>query len=380
MPASIQEIPNKKNPSKPKYRVQYELGKDENGKRIRETKQVSTMKEAKQLKEEFERQEKLNELPSLQTISLQRLLDKWKTNYMDVNLAGTTRYGYTNIINNHLVPFLGSKQVKQIQISDVEGYYSHLREVKGLSANSIHRHHALLRMVLDYAMRLQYITSNVANLAYLPKIERKEAKFYTKEQLKELLLLSKDTSLEPAIILAGMLGLRRGEIAGLKWENIDFEARVLHIVSVRTSAGSNKITKEPKTESSKRALYLIDYVYEVLLRLKEKQRIQEEKLGRLYYHSDYVLVKDDGIPPRANGISDQFLTFLKKHDLPHIRFHDLRHTFASVLHNNGVSLKDISTALGHTDIGITSKIYTHIMDKTHKSAVSAMNSIMTKQL
>lgn len=376
MPASIQKIVDKKNPSRAKYRVQFELGKDESGKRKRESKQVSTLKEAEQMKKEFERQEKLNELPSLQTISLQRLLDKWKTNYMQ-DLADTTQYGYANIINNHLVPFLGSKQVKQIQISDVENYYSHLRDIKKLEANTIHRHHALLKMVLDYGIRLQYITNNTADLAHLPKIKHKEAKFYSAEQLKKVLVLVKDTNLELAIVLAGMLGLRRGEIAGLRWSDVDFINRELHILNVRTSAGSLKLDKEPKTESSKRKLYLIDYVYEVLLKHKEKQLIQKEKLGSFYNDNDYVLVKDDGAPPRVNGVSDQFLLFLKTHSLPHIRLHDLRHTFASILHDNGISLKDISTALGHTDIGITSKIYTHIMDKTHKKAVSAMNDIMT---
>ncbi|MFC5985716.1 site-specific integrase [Marinicrinis lubricantis] len=166
--------------------------------------------------------------------------------------------------------------------------------------------------------------------------------------------------------LAACLGLRREEITGLRWEYVDLEKRRLHIVKVRTAAGKdNNVVKEPKTEKSKRTIHIVDEVYDVLVAHKAWQEKQKELLGDLYNDSDYVFVRDDGKPYRVNSVSEHFLDFLRKHDFPRIRLHDLRHTFASVMYEAGVDLKAISEIMGHSDIGTTSRIYTHMFDNTH---------------
>lgn len=189
----------------------------------------------------------------------------------------------------------------------------------------------------------------------------------------------KNTKLDLPVHLAGLLGLRREEITGLKWKYVDFKERVIHIHEVRTSAGKNVIVKAPKNEKSRRTLYIIDELYTLLLQQRCRQTEYQELLGEAYMDTGYVLVRDDGKPYRVNSVTEQFKEFLEKHDLPKLRLHDLRHTFNSILYDEGVDLKAISEALGHSDIGTTNKIYTHLFDDTHKKTVSAMSTALKKK-
>jgi integrase len=165
----------------------------------------------------------------------------------------------------------------------------------------------------------------------------------------------------------------------LKWKYIDLEQRLIHISEVRTSAGSKEVIKAPKTEQRKRSLYITDELYEVLLKTKNKQDEYKRLLGDGYENTDYIYVHDNGKPYRVNSVTEQFKTFLERNGLPKIRLHDLRHTFASILYEEGVDLKAISEALGHSDLGTTNKIYTHRFDKTHKKTVSAMSEALKKK-
>nr|WP_268240165.1 site-specific integrase [Paenibacillus marchantiophytorum] len=200
---------------------------------------------------------------------------------------------------------------------------------------------------------------------------------YTKEQVSILLSKVQHTKLELPVYLAVFLGLRREEITGLRWGCVDLVERVVRIEQVRTAAGNNNnIEKVPKTPKSRRSLHIVDEVYSTLIAHKEKQNEYKELLGDLYHDTDYVFVRDDGKPYRVNSVSEDFTDFLKKHSLLKIRLHDLRHTFASVLYEAGIDLKAISEMMGHSDIGTTSKIYTHFFDDTHKEKLSVMSKIL----
>lgn len=301
-------------------------------------------------------------------------------NYVKRNCEETTAYGYRNILYKHLVPYLGKIELQKLKPGHIQQYYKHLMDEKGLSPNTVRKHHANIQKALDYGLKQEFVHRNVADAVALPRINKFEGKAYTKEQLNTLLRLIKDTKLELPVYLSAYLGLRRSEITGLTWrDGVDMQNRILHIEKVRTSAGKAVVIKKPKTDKSQRMLFIDDEIYELLDKTKVKQAEYKQLLGKEYNDSDYVFTREDGTPYRVNTVTEQFSDFLKKHDLPKIRLHDLRHTFASILHSEGVDLKSISEALGHSDIGTTNKIYTHLFDKTHKETVSAMGKALRRE-
>ncbi|WP_289137757.1 tyrosine recombinase XerC [uncultured Brevibacillus sp.] len=361
-----------------KFRITYEYGKDASGKRQRSYETVETEAEAKRLVAEFNYKQQRNLLVMKNDITLADHLRRWMELYVSSNCQETTAYGYKNIIENHIIPYMGDTKLQDLQPATIQQYYHDLEVSKHLSPNSVRRHHALLRKALDFALKQQFVYRNVTEGVVQPKKRKHMGKSYTPEQVKFLLAKVKETKMDVPVHLAVCLGLRREEITGLRWEHVDLKNRILRIVEVRTAAGKNKnIIKEPKTPKSRRTLYIVDEVYDVLVKHKEWQVKRKAFLGDLYHDSGYVFVRDDGKPYRVNSVSEHFLDFLRKHGLPKIRLHDLRHTFASVMYEAGVDLKAISEMMGHSDIGTTSRIYTHMFDNTHKEKLSVMSKILS---
>lgn len=367
--ASIQKVGKK-------YRITLELGKGGDGKRLREYKTFNTYEEAKKVLTEFEYNRQRNLLVNSDSIKVKEFLLHWMDNYVKYNCEITTINGYENIINNHVIPYLGNIELQKLQATDIQRYYKYLLDTKKLSPNTVHKHHANIRKALDYALKHQFIYRNVADAVTLPKKRKFQGKAYNKKQLNNLLTLVKGTKIELPVLLAAFLGLRREEILGLRWSGVDLENRIIYINEVRVRAGKNVVIKQPKTEKSQRSLYISDEVYTSLLKLKQEQEKYKMILGKGYDNQGYLYTHEDGKPYRINSISDQFKKFLEKNNLPRIRLHDLRHTFASILYNEGVDLKSISEALGHSDLGTTNKVYTHRFDKTHKDTVNIISKAL----
>ncbi|NOU53812.1 tyrosine-type recombinase/integrase [Brevibacillus borstelensis] len=360
-----------------KYRVTLEYG-TVNGERDRRYKTVETLEEAEKILIEFKYNKQRNLLVQPNKMTVTDLLEYWMDSDVKRNCEETTIYGYKNIIYNHVIPYMGDVDLQKLQPAHIQQYYKHLMDEKGLSPNTVRKHHANIRKALDFALNQQLIFRNVADLVKVPRQEKFEGQYYTQEQMVDLLEKVKGTRIEVAIYLACYLGLRREEICGLKWKNIDFDRRIIYIREVRVSAGKQTVTKTPKTDKSIRALHIEDELYEVLLKRKVKYDENKKRIGSEFQDLGYVYSKTNGEPYKVNYITDQFREFLKKHQLPKIRLHDCRHSFASVLYDQGVDLKSISEVLGHSNVGTTDKIYTHRFDKTHKKTVSVISSSLKK--
>ncbi|MGG4219449.1 site-specific integrase [Paenibacillus jamilae] len=354
------------------YRATFDHGTI-NGHRNRHYKTYKTLEEAEKALTEFNYNKQRNLLVTPNRMTLVEFIKHWMENYVKYNCEETTKYGYTNIINKHIVPYFKELELQKLQSFHIQQYYKFLMDVKGLSPNTVIKHHACLRKCLKFGSVHQFVHRNVADAVELPKKKNFEAKYYTIKQLKVLFEKVRDQKLEVAVYLAGYLGLRREEVIGLKWKNIDLDDRIISIVEVRTSAGKQEIIKQPKTEESKRRLFIPDELLEVLIRHKEKQKYYKSILKNEYVDLDYVYTKDNGELYRVNTVTEQFKMFLEKNDLPPLRFHDLRHSVASILYDQKVDIKAISELLGHSDIATTEKIYTHRFDKTHKKTVNAMS-------
>lgn len=218
-------------------------------------------------------------------------------------------------------------------------------------------------------MRHKLIPSNPCELVRLPKLERREYEWYNAGEINDLLEAIKNERLYPLIKTTVMYGLRRSEVLGLQWQSIDFDANTIlirHTVSMAT-----KVVEKDKTKnkSSYRSFPLFPEIRELLLQLRAEEQRNREFFGNAYVDNDYIFKWANGAMYDPSYISHKFGDLLRKYNLPHIRFHDLRHSCASLLLAKGCSLKDVQDWMGHADIKMTCNIYGHL-DLSRKKMTS----------
>lgn len=358
-----------------KYRVCFDYGIDREGNRVRKYRTFDTKRDATRAFNEHKvKMDKGTQvLPSEYTFA--QWLDYWYKDIILPQIEETTAYGYRGMIENYLKPQLGEIRLQKLTARDIQQYYTWLMDEKELSPNTVIKHHNLLTNTLNAAERQEYITKNPMRAVSPPKKRQREAKFYTPEQLGILLDKAVGTRLELPVFICAYLGLRRGELCGLRWSDVDLEHKTITIENTRTQAGKKEIEKGTKTASSTRTLYLPDTLCDMLKAAKEHQQACRAEYKNAYDDNDYVVVMEDGRPFRPNYLSELFSKFLADNDLPKIVLHELRHTFASLSNQAGIPAYNIGKALGHSTPATTQKIYTHLLDQTHTQAVEGVAAI-----
>lgn len=304
-------------------------------------------------------------------------LRRWISREVRSSHAKTTYYAYNNIIERHAIPALGRFRLSQLSAVLLEEYYHWLAAERGLSANTVRKHHILLHTSLQSACRLGILDSNPADLALPPRFELTSAHYYTPEQLNQLLSAVKGHCLELPVRLACNLGLRRGEILGLRWKDVDFRQGLITICQTRTTAGSQVVEKPPKTVVSCRTLSIsaLDDLQELLLRLR-----RQRKEHRIPCNPEDFLVLDSKYRPwHPNVLTSTFTDFVARSGLPPITLHGLRHTFASVASSAKVPMYQISRAMGHSSPATTQRVYTHLFDPTHGEVLAAVAAAITEK-
>ena len=358
-----------------KYRVCFDYGVDRNGRRVRKYRTFDTKRDATRAFNEHKvKMDKGTQImPSEYTFA--QWLDYWYKDIILPQIEETTAYGYRGMIENYLKPQLGEIRLQKLTARDIQQYYTWLMDEKKLSPNTVIKHHNLLTNTLNAAERQEYITKNPMRAVSPPKKRQREAKFYTPEQLGTLLDKAVGTRLELPVFICAYLGLRRGELCGLRWSDVDLEHQTITIENTRTQAGKKEIEKGTKTVSSTRTLYLPETLCDMLKAAKEYQQACRAEYMNAYDDNDYVVVMEDGRPFRPNYLSELFSKFLADNDLPKIVLHELRHTFASLSNQAGIPAYNIGKALGHSTPATTQKIYTHLLDQTHTQAVEGVAAI-----
>lgn len=301
---------------------------------------------------------------------------------MERRVDVVTLQAYTLLMNRHIVPYfeengamLSDVSRRQIQtFLDEKATNGRLDGKGGLSAKSVRELKNLLHQTFDQAIRDELIEVNPCSLLILPPKETPTAKFYSPKQLNELLAAIHDEPLYPMIRTAIVYGLRRSELLGLKWDSIDFEGDTLTIshtvVKVTTIVEKDKT----KSKSSHRSFPLLPEMREMFLALRREQEKCRKEFGRAYVKTDYVFCWPDGHPFSPDYVSRKFSRLLKAHGFEHIRFHELRHSCASLLINQGYSLKDVQEWMGHADIAVTANIYGHLEIQRKLDMAAKMSS------
>ena len=299
----------------------------------------------------------------------------------------TTWEGYKSIVNNHFVTYFTplNLTIKEVTPKHIINYYNdkvgnQLRRTNhGLKYSSLRKHSVILKSILNQALLEEIIDRNPALKIPLPKKESDVSKptFLTASQAQKLLEIFNGHHLKPLIYLTLYYGLRRGEAIGLKWSAIDFKNNTLEINHTITCASTTIAKDKTKTESGKREYIILPEIKEVLILIKAEQKKNKKFFGKSYNKTDYVFTWPDGRPYSPVYVSQSFQKNLKKNDFPHIRFHDLRHSCASILYDKGWDLKDIQTWLGHADIQTTANVYTHISKSRKKIMAKNLENTFT---
>ena len=284
-------------------------------------------------------------------------------------IEAATYLGYERNVKV-IAPYFRERAVKLKDLAgkDIQKFYE--EQLGRVKANTVIHYHAIIRLALCYARKQGYIAVNPIDEVEKPEKNQYIGKFYSAEELKKLFEAVRNTYLEIPVLMGGFYGLRRSECVGLRWSAFDFEDNVFyvnHTINVVKENGKNRIIAKDraKTKSSLRALPLNETVKTRLLELKNRQDDYRRQFKSSYNNkwNEYLMVDELGNLILPEYVSQAFNGMLKKHNLRHIRFHDLRHTCATLLLNKGkgvVTIKDIQLWLGHSDFATTANIYSHL--------------------
>lgn len=308
---------------------------------------------------------------------------------MRPNIEVTTYSAYHYCVVDRIVPYFEERttELTDLQASDIQDFYTYCMSEAGynVSPNTVIRYHANIRKALKGAVKLGMITSNPADMVERPKVRKYVGKHYDQNEMAELFEAVKGERIEFVVKMAAFYGLRRSEVLGLKWDAIDFNRKTItirHIVTeVRDGNGHVILVQKDRTKNnaSRRTLPLVADMEEKLLALKKQQKENRRVCGSCYNmeFDGYIFVDEMGNLLRPNYVSQNFQTVIRNADLRIIRFHDLRHSCASLLLAFGVGLKEIQEWLGHSTYSTTADIYAHLDYSRKVTSAEMMSTILT---
>ncbi len=247
-----------------------------------------------------------------------------------------------------------------------------------LSTQTVHYVHSVLRRALNQALKWGSVTRNVAVLVDPPRVEKHTISFLTPEQGQRLLTAAAGHRLEALYTVALLLGLREGEVLGLRWSDIDFTAHTLRVGQTVQRVSGRLLLAPPKTESSKRLLPLPMKVERALARHAERQEEERAAWGDGWNAAGLVFPSEAGTPIEPRNLVRHFKTLLQRADLPNIRFHDLRHGCATVLISQGVHPRIVMEIMGHSQISVTMNTYGHVLPETQREAARLLDQLYTE--
>ena len=294
-------------------------------------------------------------------------------------VAVPTFASYSTTVKKIVAPYFREKEVtlKNLTAKDIQEFY--LSELERVSPSSVIHYHANIHKALKYAVKIDLIDVNPADKVERPKKGRYGGSFYDADEVNALFEAAKGSKLELPILFGAFYGLRRSEAIGLKWDAIDFDQNIITIRHTVTSCdldGKRVLVASDttKTKSSMRTLPLVPFMRERLLTLKEEQQENRRLCGRSYIkeYLEYVCVNEIGDLIKPHYVTESFPKLLKAKGMRQIRYHDLRHSCASLLLANGVPMKQIQEWLGHSDFSTTANTYAHLDYSSKLTSADAM--------
>ena len=293
---------------------------------------------------------------------------------MKTNCSQRTLDGYEAIVENHLTPALGHILLRQLQPQAIQAYYS--KACEKLSARTVHHQHRVLSEALKYAVRQGYLGRNPCELVDPPKPQKKAMRTLIPEELEVVLEAASANRFYPVIYTAVSTGLRRAELLALRWRDIDFDSQSILVSRTLHKRRGVIEFKEPKMEHSRRRVSMTPKLAAFLKDYKAERESLFLHLGHLPRPDDLVFADVEGEPFDPGVLSHNFARIVMRAGLENIRFHDLRHTFASLMLLRGAKPKVISEALGHSSVAFTMDVYSHIIEGMQQDAMMLLDGVL----
>jgi integrase len=301
-------------------------------------------------------------------------LRQWFDGYVKTNCCQRTQDSYQSIINTHLLPFLGHIQLKQLNPQTIQAYYG--KTCEKLCTRTVQHHHRMLSQSLKWAVRQGYLGRNPCELVDAPSPRKHIMRTLTPTEAEIMLETARDNQYYPVIYTAVSSGLRQAELLGLRWRDLDLDLLSISVSQVLYKRRGVCIFKEPKTSGSSRRVSMTPKLGLFLRETKRQREILYLELGRPLSLDDLVFANIDGGPVDPCTLTHNFARIIKRAGLERVRFHDLRHTFASLMLLRGAKPKVISEALGHASVAFTMDVYSHIISGMQEDAMALLDEVL----
>lgn len=366
-----------------RWEGRYVAGHDANGKEIRKNVLGKTQAEVKDKLRKAIEEAKYLDVAKADEYTVERWVKTWFEIYSKPNLRESTQERYLNHIEYHIIPEIGHIKLRKLTVRDIQVMYNNVRDHgrvlkgpndkrdKSLSASYIHSLHRMLKMCLERAVKEELLIRNPCDNVVLPKVEREEMKILKPENIKAYLAEAERRGCLPMMFLELCSGLRKGELAALLWEDLDIENKTISInkQATRVKGGGVKVTR-PKTATSIRKEPIPQQAVDLLIH-------EHEKHPDSPYMFPSPVTGDMLYPDSLNDINEKILDAI---GVERVRFHDLRHTFATIALQSGVDIRTVSGMLGHADPGFTLRTYTHVTNPMQVKAAETVGNVIGSKL
>jgi len=346
----------------------------ENGKRRRQYLYGKTHAEVADALAEARHAQKQGIAPADGRRTVAAFLADWLENTVKGSVRDRTHEDYETIVRLHLVPTLGKTVLTKLTPQDVQRMMTTKRK-EGLSPRSVAHIRNILGIALAKAVRWRLVPFNAASLTEPPRVERFIPHTITPDHARAFLDTVKDTRHEALYVVALTLGLRQGEVLGLRWKDVNLDTGTL-TVRMQLQRGSGVLV-EPKTDRSRRTLALPTMTVDALKQHRKRQAEERLRAGAQWHDGNFIFPTTIGTPTNARDLIRDFHAHRNAAKLPPVRFHDLRHAAASFLLAQGADMRLIMEVLGHSHIGTTANIYTHVAENVKRGAANMMDALLT---
>jgi len=288
---------------------------------------------------------------------------------------------YRHVAEAWVLPHLGGERLASLTPAHVERMLAQLRisgarSGRPLSDRSVQMAHLVARMMCEHALRRGYLQRNPVTVVARPRARSAEMHAWSADEVRTFLATVATDRLRAAWVLFLARGPRRGEVAGMRWSDVDLDAGRWRVVHTRISVGGTVVESTPKTAAGRRSIPLDGQIVAILRQLRAAQAAERLAFGPGWQDSGYVFVDQEGRPYHPEALSDRWEALVKAADVPRIRLHDARHTAATLMLSNGTPTKVASELLGHASPMITQSLYQHVMPGMSEAAGQALSALI----